>query len=63
MTPDPGEPRYVVTLRVVADPVWPARPRPVPIRLRAALKVLLRSFGLRAVSVEEVDARAAKRTA
>ena len=49
MTPRPAKPRYVVTLEAApggAD---------VTLRLRCALKVLLRRFGLKCISVYEAD--------
>jgi hypothetical protein len=45
-------PRYVLTLEAQPDPV------PAIVRLRRALKCLLRGFGLRAVVVEPADQEA-----
>jgi hypothetical protein len=52
------EPLYRVTLRPVADPVPGGRP--VEVRLRWFLKTALRSFGLRAVAIEEVPSAGPK---
>lgn len=43
MTPDPD--RIVIELQAVADPCTPARP--IGVRLKMALKQLLRQHGLR----------------
>jgi hypothetical protein len=42
---------YVVELAEVADPLFP--PRPVAVRLRHALKTLLRRDGLRCVRIAD----------
>jgi hypothetical protein len=51
-------PLYRVTFRPVRDPA--PRERPVSIRLRLFLKAALRAFGLRAVSVDEVQPGASR---
>jgi hypothetical protein len=48
-------PTYHLTLRDAGSP-GEGHPAPVDVRLRRALKCLLRSFGLRCVRVEEVPA-------
>jgi hypothetical protein len=50
VTTSPGD--YVLTLRPLAGPV------PVRLRLRRALKCLLRAFGLRCVAIREVRSSA-----
>lgn len=51
-----GAADVVLVLRPVADPfAGPGRPpRDVPYRLKVALKVLLRSFGLKCISISDV---------
>jgi hypothetical protein len=50
----PG-PTYRLTLKDAGSP-WEGPTVPVEVRLRRALKCLLRSFGLRCVAVEEMPA-------
>jgi hypothetical protein len=51
VTVDPHYPDVVVTLRAEEDPAAPP-----PVRLRQALKVLLRRFGFRCVAMKWLDA-------
>jgi hypothetical protein len=51
--PDAGRPMYRLLLKAEPPRGWLSPP---VVRLRIALKVMLRAFGLRAVEVKEVEA-------